>query len=579
MRDAAYFDAVLAEMEGLGLLRSPRRIVDGDEKGAAIIEGEACIAGHGVTLRFVLPPSFPLTLPRIFLRPWDALGIIPHVDMRGVVCFADAEGLVLDRSVPVEIIREAIERAVSTLSKGARGENTGDFADEFEAYWAQLPDLVPARSFLDAGDTVVEVTVGIKEKQIWIARHQDDVAAYYNGADIGDALTLQKALYLPLIPGACIVPPHPQRPFWSPEDARRILLPALSDANRTRLRKLTKRRKRLKDYVVVRLPRPSGGATLFGIRYDDLGNTHPLADGGTARRLVPLHLQRLDRRYLIRRGGGDAALGAKRVLIVGCGAVGGHLAFELARAGVLHLTIMDPDTLSADNTFRHALGRRYWGKFKVDALKEEIEAELPYVRVRSVAEKIEHTLARGEISLSDYDLIVVAIGNPTVELEVNERIHALSHAPAIVFTWLEPLGIGGHALLAANGADGGCFACLYTSPEGDIDHSTNRAAFAAPGQEFGRKLSGCASLHTPYGSVDAVRTAALAARLAVDALTGRESGNPLRSWKGDARAFEEEGFAVSRRYGFHEEELYRHRYMHRNAGCRVCGDRATGVRA
>jgi len=579
MRDAAYFDAVLAEVEGLGLLRSPRRIVDGDEKGAAIVEGEAYIAGHGVTLRLVLPPSFPLTLPRIFLRPWDALGIIPHVDTRGVVCFADAEGLVLDRSVPVEIIREAIERAVSTLSKGTRGENTADFADEFEAYWAQLPDLVPARSFLDADDTVAEVTVGIKEKQIWIARHQGDVAAYYNGADIGDALTLQKALYLPLIPGACIVPPHPQRPFWSPEEVRRILLPALSDANRARLRKLTKRRKRLKDYVVVRLPRPSGGATLFGLRYDDLGSTHPLAEGGTARRLVPLHLQRLDRDYLIRRGGGDAMLGAKRALIVGCGAVGGHLAFELARAGILHLTIIDPDTLSADNTFRHALGRRYWGKLKVDALKEEIEAELPYVRVRSVAETIEHALARGEINPSDYDLIVVAIGNPTIELEVNERIHALSHAPAIVFIWLEPLGIGGHALLAANGADGGCFACLYTSPEGDIDYSTNRAAFAAPGQEFGRKLSGCASLHTPYGSVDAVRTAALAARLAIDALTGREGGNPLLSWKGDARAFEREGFAVSRRYGFHEEELYRHRYMHRNAGCRVCGDRATGERA
>jgi molybdopterin/thiamine biosynthesis adenylyltransferase len=358
--------------------------------------------------------------------------------------------------------------------------------------------------------------------------------------------------------------------MWSAEEARCALLPAVSEANMARLRRLIKGGTAAQEYVIVRLPRPSGGDTLFGIRYDEVGDAHPLLNCGTAARLVPLQLERLDREYLVHRGGGDAGLDAARVLLVGCGSLGGYIAFELAHAGILDLTLVDHDLFKPENTHRHVLGRRYWFVSKALALGSAIEEDMPYVRATGVASTIEEALSDGSVDLAAYDLVICALGNASVELAMNERLHTLRDGPASLFTWLEPLGIGGHALLIAKWDAGGCFECLYTSAD-EVETLDNRAAFAGPGQSFGRALSGCGSLHTPYGSVDAVQTAAQAVRLAVDVLTGRETGNPLVSWKGDGSAFKAAGYRLSHRYAATSEELRGQRYEYRSLDCRICG--------
>lgn len=576
--DTSELDRVLRAMEGSGRFRTPRRVPRAKDDDSAALEGEIVVSGREATLRLVLDASFPLGLPRFFLRPWDALGVIPHVDQGGLVCYADREGLLLDRRRPVAVVERAFDLAVGVLADGIAGHNRADFADEWESYWRQLQGSVETRSVLEpVGNARWALVATGKEGAPWIAGDEGDIAAFLNESQIGGTLTLQRALYLPLAPDPPPNPPRHDRPFWTAEDARAALLPSVADADRRRLAKLLKGRTRSREYVVVGLARPSGGTTLFGIRFDGVGARHPLLEGGTAERVVPLQLERLDRSYLVPRGGGEATLGAKRVLLVGCGAIGGNLAFEIVRAGVLNVTVVDPDVLTPENTFRHVLGRRHWWRRKAEALKGELEAELPYVQVRAMTETIERALADGTVDLADYDLIVLALGNPTVELAINERLHQLPGAPPAIFTWLEPLGIGGHALLVGNADSGGCFECLYT-PLDDDTALESRAAFAAPGQSFGRALSGCGSLFTPYGSADAARTAALAARLVVDTMSGKEAGNPLLSWKGDASAFEGAGFRLSPRYGFTEDDLHRLRYAYRTARCQICGERAAGIR-
>jgi molybdopterin/thiamine biosynthesis adenylyltransferase len=497
------------------------------------------------------------------------------VDQSGLVCFLDAEGIVLDRRRPVEVIRDAWQRVVGTLADGVTGRNTTDFVEEFEWHWRRVQGGVAACSVLNPSEEVEEVLVTInRDRPLWVARRACDIAAFVNTAQPMRGQTLQRALYLPLECGTVIAPPHPDRPFWSVQDVR-ALLSHVSAANQTRLHQVLKGRARSREYVIVRLPRPSGGATLFGIRFDGVHKHHPLHDEGTARRLIPMYIQRWDHAYLVQRGGGTAALATQGVLLAGCGAVGGHLAFELARAGVGALTLVDHDTLWPENSYRHVLGRRYWGKPKAEALKEELEAQLPYVRVTAVVTTLEAAVADGSVNIAAYDMLLLALGNPTIELAINEHLHALRDGPPAVFTWLEPLGIGGHALLTHNSTGGGCFECLYTSP-GDQEVLDNRAAFAAPGQAFGRALSGCGSLHTPYGSVDAVQTAALATRLALAALLGTETGNPLCSWKGAADTFTAAGFRLSPRYEATEAELAHHRYTYQSTGCRICGSAETG---
>lgn len=567
------YDEVLLAIERLGLFQSARHIPDATSGGASVLEGEVTIDGHEVTVRIVLDASFPNRLPRFFLEPWDALGFIPHVSRNGQICFLDPEGLVIDRRRPVAVVEDAYERAMQTLLDGVTGINRADFANEWEVYWGQLTGIEIALSAIDpAIDDVRQVLFFSRTDALtWVAHDSSEIAAFYNGTDMTVRLNRQYGLYLPLEVDALPIPPRADRPFWTLEDTRRLLLDNLSAANRVQVQRLTKRPTRTREYVIVRLPRPAGGATLFGIRFDDVHGPHPLRVGGRASSLVPLIFQQVDRGYLVERGGSNIGLGMKRVLLLGCGAVGGHLSVELARAGVLNLTIVDDDTLTLENSFRHVLGRKYWGKPKAQALKDEIEALLPFVRVTPVVASIEAALAAGTVDLADYDLVVLALGNPTVELEINARLHGTSTGPAVLVTWVEPLGIGGHALLAGNSHGGGCFECLYTSPSGDDGIVENRAAFAEPGQIFGRALSGCGSLYTPYASMDALQTAILAARLAVDALTGSELGNPLLSWKGDAGAFTAAGFRVSPRFDATHDQLYGQRYSYHNSHCHNCG--------
>lgn len=581
LTDPDLLDRTLHAVVEQDLLLAPRRI-SGLGQGKAGVIGELQIRDHRVEVKLVLPPHFPLAFPLLYLQPWDSLGFIPHITPdSGYICYVASEGLLLDRRDPVAIVAEAIRRTTVLLADGASGANRFDFVDEFESYWSRLPGGVLIRSLLDPGTDVRKVVCMSPAKgTAWLVGSPEDRAAFLNGLTSGgDKLTIQNAIYLPLASGSFVLPPRSDRPMWSAAEAREALLPNLSAENLVRLRALTRKRSKSREYVFVAIPRPSSGSVVFGMRFDGCGELHPLVEGATAERVTPLQLIRLEKSYIVPRGGGEAGLSGKRVLIAGCGSVGGYLAFELVRAGVLDLTTLDPDTLSVENTFRHVLGWKHLAKNKAEALKTEVEVTFPYVRVRAIATSLEQALREATLDLSAFDLVICALGNPTVELAFDEYLHRRpgQQRPAI-YAWLEPFGIGGHAVATGNRPSGGCFACLYISPIAGNDELNNRAAFAVPdpGRPFARDLSGCGSLHTPYGSLDAMRTAALAAGLAVDILSGREQGNPLRSWKGNPMAYQAAGYEVSPRFAMSEEQLHDSRYSHQTARCPVCGAGAHG---
>jgi hypothetical protein len=205
--------------------------------------------------------------------------------------------------------------------------------------------------------------------------------------------------------------------------------------------------------------------------------------------------------------------------------------------------------------------------------------QIPYINVRAIEQSIEQAVALHRVQFERFDLVVFATGNPTVELRMNRVLAGLQKSPPAVYTWLEPLGIGGHCLLVQPSSRG-CFECLFEDSYGSSIGMCNKSAFAAPGQSFGRALSGCGSLFTPFSSLDAASTAVMASRLAIDALTGRETGNPLLSWKGDAAEFIAEGFVLADRFRRSDQHRFDHRYSYQSDSCPVCADRrASGVAA
>ncbi|MCL5960661.1 MAG: ThiF family adenylyltransferase [Chloroflexi bacterium] len=537
------------------------------------IEGEATVAGNDVKLRVGVDGRFPLSLPIIFLSPPDALGFIPHVEIDGdgYVCYAQAEGLLLDSQNPVGILQEAVKRAKAVLRDGVTGENRWDFTDEFSAYWVRVAEKFAISFYLDANDVLREVyCYRSSTGYALVTNREEDVRAYFNGSGKAlDSLTRRAALYVPLRREAFVLPPRKGK-LWNVQDIQKLVRDNLTEDNSRELERLGKRYKS-EELVVLAVPRHSGGVTLIGLVFRGVVGGHPLLNGTAQNPPLPVRLQRHDVAYLLPRGGTRLTMRGIRVLLTGCGAIGGHIALALARAGISQLTLVDHDEMQVENTFRHVLGNSAVGQSKAEALRKEIALKYPYVSISGHREYIEEAISKGLVKLRDFHLVIFALGNPTTELYVNRLLHQGDRGPKAVFTWVEPYGIGGHALLTLPGAPG-CLECLYTRELDETLVLDNRAAFAAHGQFFGKDDLGCGNLYTPFGALDAQRSAELVVGLALDAMMGREQGSPLLSWKGSDNDFVEAGFRLSPRYQLSTAELYERRYDYVRPDCPACGE-------
>jgi molybdopterin/thiamine biosynthesis adenylyltransferase len=540
-----------------------------DEDNPRTVVGELEIGGTEATLRLQVPTFFPTQLPDVYVEPWDAFGFIPHVQTDGLVCYQETEGMVVDRRSPLSILEGVLEKALSVLRNGASGNNEDVFAEEFESYWRRLESATSLPSLVEATDQPRLIRRAKKEDTDFLADSEEQISAFLNGSSVKGDFTIQKALYVPLKKSARVIPPRPDESLWSEEKIREVVWGNVASAFKSEVRDLCEELSGQTTTIVLGIPKETEGRSLVGIRYKGVEAEHPLLPESSSWKRIPLVLSRMDHGYIAPRSGADTELSSRSVLLVGGGAVGGHLSFELGRAGVGQITLVDPEKLRPENTYRHALGRGHWSDNKARALKARLESKLPYLKCEAVPYKIQKALDRGELDLRDYDLIVCATGDMTLELGLNDHRAGIGATLPLLHAWLEPYGIGGHVLVSGND-EAGCLECLFTSSSGD-KRLHNRAAFAQKGQEFGRRLAGCGSLHTPYGSADALRTAELATRMATEVLTGRESGSPLRSWKGDPGEFLAEGYRLSNRFSLTSEQLEDQKYAYVAGECPVCG--------
>ncbi|MGI9951985.1 E2/UBC family protein [Moorellaceae bacterium AZ2] len=564
----------------------------------AAYEGNVDIDGLTVTLQIILNKDFPLSKPRFYLKQPYALGFIPHVQSNGYVCYAHDEGLVLDLDNPTGIIAACLEKVIDTLVKGKTGANIKDFYEEFENYWAELKTGLDWISFVSITPFVKEIAVAYSEQlsKIVLGDTLNDIT---HGVKrfFGEGVTakiFRWGIYIPL--RAPIFPPHPDN-FWSPKTLRKLIFSNVSRSNRERLKSILRKKKIKKDadeYILLSIPSSEEKRALAGVRFSKFSALsykrcnsrknfpHPLHKIGSAFEMTPHVIKRYDKDYILPRAGAISSLADKKVLLIGCGSVGGYIAFELTRAGIANLTLVDKDDLSPDNIHRHALGANRLYEFievngiktnkaipKVEGLRAELEAKYPYVTVKTFRASIQELIQEQMLNIDAFDLIIIALGNPTVELFLNRYLHQVDKCPPAIFAWNEPLGIGGHALLTKNNGRSGCLECLYRDPDEPL---YNKASFAAPGQFFGKTVAGCSNVFTPYGSMDSIQTAVLATRLGISVLLGHEKDNPLLSWKGDDRFFKQE-YKLSPRYELSSEQLFDSRYYYKLKGCPICHHR------
>lgn len=112
-------------------------------------------------------------------------------------------------------------------------------------------------------------------------------------------------------------------------------------------------------------------------------------------------------------------LAASRVLVVGCGGLGGNIIEYLARAGIGSITAVDGDVFEESNLNRQILSTSdNIGQKKALAAAERVKAIDPSVNVTPVCEFL--TKENASVLMSDADLVVDALDNAAARLVLED---------------------------------------------------------------------------------------------------------------------------------------------------------------
>lgn len=111
----------------------------------------------------------------------------------------------------------------------------------------------------------------------------------------------------------------------------------------------------------------------------------------------------------------------KKVIVFGCGGVGGHCIEALARSGILNISVVDGDVFDITNFNRQLLAtRKYLNKPKVEAAYQRIKDINPLIEVKMFNEFYNEE-TKDTFELFEYDYIVDAIDDVKGKLLLVEQ--------------------------------------------------------------------------------------------------------------------------------------------------------------
>ena len=227
-----------------------------------------------------------------------------------------------------------------------------------------------------------------------------------------------------------------------------------------------------------------------------------------------MEVARTDEEVLILRAGSDApTLRAKSVVIFGQGAVGSHVSLLLARSGLGKCAIFDGARLRPGDIVRHAGLEVSVGNPKVNAVSLAAFMAAPWTDVRKVDKSSWDPDALAKAA-AGADLVIDAVGEASFTDQLSRRLAG------------EPM-----PFLSVGLYRGGAVARVRLREPGGMPfhERTGSDAFPTippgPMEDVPSWESGCASPVNNAPPVAVVSAAALATRVAVEVLTGRDGGN------------------------------------------------------
>jgi len=507
----------------------------------------------GITrhMELLLPIGFPWQPPRVALIDRPPFLTWPHIERDGLLCLAPST-VEIDPYEPAKVAAFMLDEAFGLVETLIRGDYESEFRAEFLSYWSYAAD--------SGGPTFISLVQSVpptrairlwRGKSLYLLAETDAELEHWLLNRFGkspDGFKTGAAAFLwigtPLLP----------REYPSTGQELRVLAAQAGSSAGALLSDLT--RGCPQEIVTVLGMETAHGAALAGVimpspTLTKNGARDPLTKGfrpaavpqtvllaryfGGAK-LLRRSIERVDAAWIHGRGQDPrtARLRTMRVAVVGCGSLGAPVAVALAQAGVGHLVLIDPDTLSWANIGRHRLGASCVGQPKAKALAEKIRSDFPHLTVDYRCADIDTVVRLHPADLDGCDLVVSATGSWAADGRLHAWHAETGHRVPILYAWMEANACAGHAVLI--GSSDGCLRCGFDKtglPKFRVTDWPNGATE--------RQEPACGAVYQPYGPVELGYVSNLTAELALDVLLGEESRADHRVWIGAGKRLRDLG--------------------------------------
>lgn len=415
--------------------------------------------------------GWPYRPPAVFVKD---LPIGRHRNASGHVCLWESGDPSLEW-----LTLPAIHERIKVWVSGAQGEAT-----------ANDPGLDPHLIF--RGDDAGLATIDLTERPVGSAAMEDLLATEKDGVlKIGAGDVLGRWY---------VVDPAPQIPQKLSD-----LDPFLTDEQRADLKAVVEAvgSPDSKSFVVFAWRTPAG-PNLLVLKLDT-------TEAGTLK-ISTYEAARTDHEILLLRAGPDAAaLRDKTVVIIGIGAVGSHVAGLLARSGVGHELVFDYERLRPGDVVRHAAYRVSVGRSKVDAVETMNKVTAPWMTTDIFDGAMWEPKVIG-MAVGMADLVIDATGLANFTAQASE-ICRQKQRPLVSVALYRRGSVGRVRYQAAHP-----MIPIIDRP------GIKRFPVIPPGpdEEGASWEAGCMASVAQASPIAVVSIAATAARVAIDALMGRD---------------------------------------------------------
>lgn len=177
------------------------------------------------------------------------------------------------------------------------------------------------------------------------------------------------------------------------------------------------------------------------------------------------------------------SMGERRVLVAGCGSVGSRIAEDLARSGVRHFVLVDPDEVSLPNMARSVYARADVGRAKVAVLAERLRGIAPETEV-STTRRFLREITPEDI-LDGVDLVVLATDDMTEQATLAKVAYEKRIVQVAAAMYRK--AAAGEVMIAVPEARTPCWACavgtsaLSTSERPDTNYGVDGRLVAESG--------------------------------------------------------------------------------------------------